>query len=132
MSERLAAKAKSARDTSPLPAPCRLARHERKIGKLKAMPPQPLYYNESLQPAYALRFTWTGWLSGDASWSAKLDSLREQLAALWETDGMRPLEWSTTADAVQVCFSARPDVSPILLAQHAKGRIQHALDPEQA
>jgi REP element-mobilizing transposase RayT len=87
---------------------------------------QPLYRAEYIAPAYALRFAWTGWLSG-GPWAAMLDSLWEGLAALWETDGLRLLERSSSADAVQICFSTKPDVSPVHVAQRAKGRLQPAM-----
>lgn len=89
------------------------------------MPPQPLYHAQGVQPAYELRFTWTGWPlhSPLPAPSCILDDIRP----LWETDGLRLLERSWSEEKVQLLFSTKPDVAPVLLAQRAKGRLQHAL-----
>jgi REP element-mobilizing transposase RayT len=53
--------------------------------------------------------------------------LLEPIKPLWETDGMRLLESRWTGDMIQLLFSTRPHVSPVLLATRAKGRLDHAI-----
>jgi REP element-mobilizing transposase RayT len=50
-----------------------------------------------------------------------------EIAPIWETDGIRLLESTWAADKLQVVFSTKPNVSPLLLSQRAKGRLTHAL-----
>ncbi len=86
---------------------------------------KPLYNAHDQQPAFALRYTWTGWVT-----AGDLRSLGEpawlQLVAAWETDGLRLLEREVQRDSGLLTFSTTPVVSPILLAVRAKGRLQHA------
>jgi REP element-mobilizing transposase RayT len=48
------------------------------------------------------------------------------LAAAWENDGLRLLERNVQPREILLTFSTTPDVSPVLLATRAKGRLQHA------
>jgi REP element-mobilizing transposase RayT len=90
---------------------------------------QPLYRPQGIDPAYELRYSWTGWLRrGDASDLEVLESLQP----LWEQDGLRLLEHRRCNDEIQLAFSARPDVPPTRLAGRAKGRLQHALSKAHA
>ena len=50
----------------------------------------------------------------------------ESVRPLWEEDGLRLLEHRWTEEMIQLLFSARPHVSPQLLAARAKGRLDHA------
>jgi REP element-mobilizing transposase RayT len=88
------------------------------------MTPEPLYSAQDLKPAYELRYSWTGWTRGDDTPAIEV---LEALQPLWDEDGMRLLERLWTNGQVQLLFSTRPDVSPVLLAGRAKGRLQHAL-----
>jgi REP element-mobilizing transposase RayT len=51
----------------------------------------------------------------------------EEIKPLWEKDGLRLLEHRWFGERVQLAFSTRPDVAPVLLAARAKGRLQYAL-----
>ncbi|MGA2618035.1 MAG: transposase [Thermoguttaceae bacterium] len=89
------------------------------------MQPQPLYQSHGVQPAFALRYSWTGWparrpLAVDC---AVLEEVRPQ----WEGEGMRLLEHYWSDERIQLTFSATPDISPVFLAARAKARLQHAL-----
>src|SRR5262245_5166150 len=89
------------------------------------MPAEPLYYAQSQQPAFALRYTWSGWAtSGDLC--ALPDNGWGPLTAAWETDGLRLLERNLHSDSVLLTFSTTPQVNPVFLAARAKGRLQHA------
>ena len=88
------------------------------------MTPEPLYRPEGLNPAYQIRYTWTGWPSGRLL--PQVDVL-DTVKPLWEQDGMRLLEHSWSEHEVQLAFSARPEVCPVFVAARAKGRLQHAL-----
>ena len=78
--------------------------------------------------AYQLRFSWTGWPSGDARFPDALSSeARADLEQAWETDGFRALEWEWRSERIRILFSTRPEVSPVVLCQRAKGRLQHRL-----
>lgn len=49
----------------------------------------------------------------------------EELKAEWESDGLRVLESHWSGEKIQVTFSTKPDVSPVLLASRAKGRLEY-------
>ena len=83
----------------------------------------PLYQPHGINPAYELRYTWTGWASEGDFPSV---SVLEDPHPLWEQDGMRLLEHRWAGPEVQLTFSTQPGVSPMLLAGRAKGRLQHA------
>lgn len=86
------------------------------------MPPTPLYTPDSVEPAYHLRYSWTGWPS-----SRDLPEIDfEKVKPLWEGDGLRLLESRWSPREVQLAFSTKPDASPVFLAARAKGRLQHA------
>jgi len=90
------------------------------------MPVDPLYRRENLNPAFQLRYSWTGWLK--LAWKDMPDkSILDAIDPLWERDGLRRLEHRWADDYLQVTFSAMPDVSPVLLATRAKGRLQYSL-----
>lgn len=92
--------------------------------------PQPLYTAHNLQPAYQLRYGWTGWPS-EGSFPAQPPPLfLDQLAERWEQDGLRLLEHLWASRQISLTFSATPEVSPVLLATRIKGRLQHAFRRE--
>jgi REP element-mobilizing transposase RayT len=73
-----------------------------------------------------LRYTWCGWLSsGDVN--ALSDDNWNALDSAWETDGFHRLERKFVDDKILLTFSTRPNVTPVLLAARAKGRLEHAL-----
>jgi REP element-mobilizing transposase RayT len=86
----------------------------------------PIYDPSRVDPAYHLRYSWTGWPSCGKFSSTPTDVL-EGVAPLWEQDGIRLLEHRWTPEQIQVLFSTKPSVSPALLAARAKGRLDHAL-----
>jgi REP element-mobilizing transposase RayT len=89
------------------------------------MRPQPLYQAPDVQPAYELRYSWTGW---PASRPLKADAaVLDEISPSWEKEGLRLLERYWSDDKIQLTFSAKPLVSPVFLAGRAKGRLQHAL-----
>jgi putative transposase len=89
------------------------------------MPAEPPYNAQDQQPAFALRFTWSGWAtSGDLS--ALPDNGWGPLVAAWESDGLRLLEREVRSDAILLTFSATREVNPVFLAARAKGRLQYA------
>ena len=87
---------------------------------------QPLYDPNSCSPAYQLRFAWTGWPSG-GRFDQTLPELIEETRTAWETDGLHVLQHSWTDKRIQILFSGTPDVSPLLVATRAKGRLDHAI-----
>ena len=87
---------------------------------------QPLYDPDSCSPAFQLRYAWTGWPSGER-FNQTLPELIEDTRTAWETDGLRVLQHSWTDDRIQILFSGTPDVSPLLVATRAKGRLDHAI-----
>lgn len=92
------------------------------------MPPTPLYTTETLRdPAYQLRYGWTGWLSEQPASAVDLATLFGSLDPMWETDGLRRLEHRVVDGTWQITFSSKPDVSPVFLATRVKGRLQHVL-----
>ena len=75
------------------------------------------------EPAYHLRYTWSGWPSGAAF--PPLPPM-DQLKQLGEADGMRLLEQHFRGEMIQFTFSVKPQVSPVFFATRVKGRLQHA------
>ncbi len=90
--------------------------------------PQPIYRVDELNPAYQLRYSWAAWSSrGESLPTALSAEFLESINSLWEGDGLRLLESRIGSDRLQITFSAKPAVSPVLLATRAKGRLDHAL-----
>src|SRR6516165_1503160 len=87
------------------------------------MQPVPCYQFNDDETAYHLRYTWTGWPSDGEIPDVDLECIKPE----WEKDGLRLLELRRTPQEIQLAFSARPNVSPVLLAARAKGRLQHAV-----
>lgn len=87
---------------------------------------QPLYDPDSFAPAFQLRYAWTGWPSADR-FDQTLPQLIEDTKSAWETDGLRVLQHRWTEDQIQILFSGTPDVSPLMVATRAKGRLDHAI-----
>jgi REP element-mobilizing transposase RayT len=93
-------------------------------GECQAMSLEPLYRPEGSNPAYQLRYTWTGWPSDGRP---PVADVLPGLLPLWAADGLNLLEHAWTEGDVKLAFSTRPDVSPVFVAARAKGRLQHAL-----
>jgi REP element-mobilizing transposase RayT len=91
------------------------------------MKPQRIYSGQNLNPAFCLRYSWTGWPSGTSFRGLPDDQILESVRESWQTDGLRLLEWNWSAKTIQLTFSTTPEVSPVFLATRAKGRLQHAL-----
>jgi REP element-mobilizing transposase RayT len=92
------------------------------------MAPKPIYTHENVpDPAYQLRYTWSGWPSSTSFPAEPSDDVWEALAADWEEDGLRKLEGRWNPDLIQLTFSVTPQVTPVLFAARVKGRLQHAL-----
>ena len=87
------------------------------------MQPVPIYRFDDDKTAYHLRYTWTGWPSGGEVPEVDVEAIKPQ----WEADGLRLLEWRRSLREIQLAFSARTHVSPVLFAARAKGRLQHAI-----
>jgi REP element-mobilizing transposase RayT len=85
-----------------------------------------MYDASKTEPAYQLRYTWTGWPSKQRFEQTPTELL-DDLKTLWETDGLRLLEQHWTDEQVQLLFSAKPHVSPEFLACRVKGRLDHAI-----
>jgi REP element-mobilizing transposase RayT len=91
------------------------------------MPLEPLYNGCNLRPAYQLRFGWTGWPTAGTSFPEDLGNVAHQTALLWEDDGLRLLESNCSKERVQLTFSTKPEIAPVLAASRVKGRLQYAL-----
>jgi len=91
------------------------------------MNPKPLYSGRNVSPAYALRYSWSAFTTQGSSPPSGTERAIEDLAVVWEKDGLRLLEHRVGEKKVQATFSCRADVAPMFLAARAKGRLQHAL-----
>ncbi len=89
------------------------------------MLPQPLYAAESANPAYCLRYCWTGFPS--TMFTLPSEAVLRKIKPLWEADGLRLLEHRWSEEKIQLTFSASTEVSPTFVAHRAKGRLQYAL-----
>ena len=96
-------------------------------GKFQAMP-TPIYNIQNLQPAFHLRYTWTGWPTDGTLFPKQPDELFfQELDKAWATDCLKRILTQWSADQIQLAFSTTPSVSPTLFVARAKGRLQHAL-----
>lgn len=87
----------------------------------------PLYSAKDQQPAFALRYSWTGWVTrGDLRGLAITDDAWTDLINAWESDGLRLLDRLFRGNEIHLTFSAIPSVAPIFVAARAKGRLQYA------
>jgi REP element-mobilizing transposase RayT len=89
------------------------------------MPPEPLYRPEDLRAAYQLRYSWSGWPSGDPFPVDLVARVLPEIGPEWEKDGLRLLESSVRPNILQLTMSTSPVVAPVTLAARIKGRIQH-------
>jgi REP element-mobilizing transposase RayT len=87
----------------------------------------PLYPLNSADPAFCLRYSWTGFPSAGRFVSLPEPTILDRLASDWEKDGMRLLEHNWSDQRIQLTFSSTPVVAPVQVASRAKGRLQHAL-----
>jgi REP element-mobilizing transposase RayT len=81
------------------------------------------YSPATVRAAYHLRFTVTAW---PASGCIPTIDVSGSIRPRWEADGLRLLESSRSDDRIQLAFSAKPTISPVLLGARVKGRLQHA------
>lgn len=88
------------------------------------MDSKPHYVAANLHPAYELRYGWSAWPSSTFP-DAPNRPLLESISSRWEQDGMRLLESNWSNDLIQITFSAKVDIAPIVVAARAKGRIEH-------
>lgn len=88
---------------------------------------QPLYDARGLQPAYHLRYSWTGWPAIGTSFPEPLLWRLPELEEAWEHDGLRALEGTASKKTIQITFSVQPRVSPVYFCSRVKGRLQYAL-----
>jgi REP element-mobilizing transposase RayT len=88
---------------------------------------QPLYDARGVQPAYHLRYSWTGWPLVGASFPEPLPWRLPELEETWELDGLRVLEGTASRKMIQITFSVQPCVSPVFFCSRVKGRLQYAL-----
>jgi hypothetical protein len=90
--------------------------------------PTPNYNIQNLQPAFHLRYTWTGWQTDGTHFPEHPDEpFFQQLDKAWSTDCLQRISTRWSADEIQLAFSTTPSVSPTLFVARAKGRLQHAL-----
>jgi REP element-mobilizing transposase RayT len=90
--------------------------------------PTPIYNIQNLQPAFHLRYTWTGWPTDGTHFPEQPDEpFFQELDKAWAIDYLKRISTRWSADEVQLAFSTTPSVSPTLFVARAKGRLQHAL-----
>lgn len=85
-----------------------------------------MYRTSDLTPAFALRYTWCGWITRGDLRHLSVDGWAA-LEKTWQNDGLNLLESKIDEDRILLTFSTKPVVSPVFLAARAKGRLEHAL-----
>ena len=85
------------------------------------------YTGHNLTPAHDLHHSWTGWPSSGSLPPLPAPPLLDALASAWHGDGLELESHAWTAADAHLTFRAGPDIAPVLVAQRAKGRLQHAL-----
>lgn len=88
--------------------------------------PQPLYDVANATPAYYLRYSWSGWPKGGTFKQCPSELLTTVGKGL-ETNGIKLLEHRWTSGLLQVTVSTLATVSPVVLAQRIKGRLDHSI-----
>jgi len=91
------------------------------------MKPEPLYDGQGVEPAYHLRYDWTGWATAGRTFPKEMKEIVGGLREAWEGDGLRVLELACSDRQVQALCSVKPRVSPTFFAARLKGRIQNAI-----
>ena len=90
--------------------------------------PTPIYNIQNLQPAFHLRYTWTGWPTDGTHFPTQPDEpFFQERDKAWATDCLKRISTQWSADQIQLAFSTTPSVSPTQFVARAKGRLQHAL-----
>ena len=89
--------------------------------------PRPIYTPKSVHAVHALRYAWTGWLSGRTSFPTTTPDAIGNTRTLWQADGLALLDYRVRGDSTQILFEAGAHTSPLLASQRVKGRLQHAL-----
>jgi REP element-mobilizing transposase RayT len=90
------------------------------------MKAKPLYGGGSVEPAYQLRYDWTGWASAGATFPKETDEFIANLRGPWEGDGLRVLESTCSHRQMQILCSVKPHVAPTVFVARLKGRLDHA------
>lgn len=86
--------------------------------------PAPIYTPLHVtNPAYQLRYTWSGWPS---TGTFPPPPPLQRLCQRWEAEGLRLLENRFQPQLIQLTFSVTPQTSPVFFASRVKGRLQHA------
>jgi REP element-mobilizing transposase RayT len=88
--------------------------------------PQPLYDVDKANPSFHLRYSWTGRPAG-GSFASCPTSLLDTLSEGFGQDGLRLMGHRWTPELIQLTLSASPTVSPAMLAQRVKGRLDYAI-----
>ncbi len=91
------------------------------------MNPERLYDGRNVEPAYQLRYDWTGWMSTGTTFPKQMEEIIASLREPWEADGVRVLEFACSDRQVQILCSVKPHVAPTVFVARLKGRLQHAL-----
>lgn len=82
------------------------------------------HLDHNLHPVARLHYAWTGWPTAGTT-LAPLPPLEVALAG-WQSDGLELKAQDARPERIMLTFRAAPHVAPTLLAQRAKGRLQHA------
>jgi len=85
-----------------------------------------LYTGRNIAPKCRLEYDWTGWLSEHSAAPGSLDELVASCAPLWKTDHLVLQASHFENGMIQLLFKSGPDVSPVVCASRAKGRLLHA------
>ena len=92
------------------------------------MPLTPIYAADKLEPAYHLRYAWTGWPTAGTRFPAEPNAnFFGALETAWQSDQLNCIATNWNADKIQFTFSTMPTVSPTFFVARVKGRLQHAL-----
>jgi hypothetical protein len=100
---------------------------------------QPLYAANDQQPAFALRYSWTGWVTrGDSRGLATTGDAWTNLIRAWESDGLRLLDHLirdneihltlVMPDHVHIALRGNLDHSPEQIALSFQNNLAHMLD----
>ncbi len=86
----------------------------------------PVYSSASTKAVHSLHYNWTGWGSEKLNFPDNTSEVLKFCIPLWQKDGFKIKKCQFKADMIQILFEVKPEISPVLLTQRVKGRLDNA------
>jgi REP element-mobilizing transposase RayT len=86
-----------------------------------------LYREQPAIVVHRLQYSWTGWTAGEPLDATTIGEVLQATPPLFAPDNLTIESFCVQSDMLQILFTADAAMSPVILSQHVKGRLQHAL-----